>query len=88
MTTQAEQVKMKIAELQQMLLSNHPQLPVLLRTIHSELKDDPSLVTIYSDEEIGIIVSGLIKHTGIEIATSKPKASDRQKLKGITVDDL
>lgn len=71
-----------------MLLTNHPQLPVLLRTIHSELKDDPELVTIYTDEDIGILVQGLMKHTGIEIATSKPKASDRQKLKNITVDEL
>ena len=86
--TPAEQVKESIATLQSQLLSSHPQLPVLLSQIHKQLKADPELVTILSEEECGIIVSGLKKQTATEISTTALKKAGKKSLKSITLSDL
>lgn len=70
-----------IANLQNLILTAHPTLPVLLRTIHKQLRDDAELVTILSEEEVGIIVNGLKKVTNTEIAASTVKSSTTAKLK-------
>lgn len=62
-----EQIKMKIAELQESILNCHPRMPLLLKEIHSVLKADPDNVTLLSEEDIGVIVSGLKKQTQTEI---------------------
>lgn len=49
----------RIASLQEAILSKHPSLPTLLQEIHRTLKAQPENVTLASEEEIGIIVSGL-----------------------------
>lgn len=72
---QAFEIKEKVASLQNAILASHPTLPVLLRTIHQQLRADPELVTILDEEEIGIIVNGLKKQTNTEIATSISKKS-------------
>ena len=77
-----------IANLQQLILTAHPTLPVLLRTIHKQVRDDPELVTILSEEELGIIVNGLKVQTNTEIVATAVKSSTTAKLKKkiLTVD--
>ncbi len=89
--SQADQLKQKIGELQEQLLAAHPQMPTLLRTIHKQLLEDNSLVQTLTEEEIGVIVSGLKKQTGIHITTKASKASTtslKKKHANLTVDDL
>ena len=87
----AEQIHMKLAEVQSMLVNAHPTMPILLSEIHKSLKADPENITLLSEEGIGVLVSGLKKQTGIEISASilksKSVASTR-KLKSVGVDDL
>lgn len=72
----------KVTALQAALLSAHPTLPVLLRNIHTQLRADPEITTLLSEDEIGIIVNGLKRQTQVELVTTtaKPK-SDNAKLK-------
>jgi hypothetical protein len=82
-----EQVSEKILSLQSALLSQHPQLPILLREIHITLKENPDCVTLLTDEEVGVIVNGLKKQTATEIATVALK-SKTKSLKTIGLEDL
>ena len=70
-----------VANLQTLILTAHPTLPVLLRTIHKQLREDAELVTILSEEEVGIIINGLKKVTNTEIAATAVKGSTTAKLK-------
>lgn len=63
----------KVADLQSKLLESHPLIPSLLRTIHTQLRSDPELVTTLSEDEIGIIVRGLMHQTHTELVSSTPK---------------
>lgn len=85
------EIQMKIGELQAQLLSDHPQMPTLLREIHTTLKADPETVTLLTDAEVGTIVAALQKFTGNHItaaATKTKAAGSRAALKSITADDL
>lgn len=64
------EVKEKLAALEAALLANHPTMPVLLRDIHSKLMLDKAIVTLMSEEEIQVVVSGLARQTAVEISTS------------------
>lgn len=88
--TTAFELKEKVAQLQEQLLSQHPQLPVLLRTIHKQLREDHELVTTLDDEEIGIIVSGLKRQTNTEITTTVVKSASKKSSgkKSVSIDDL
>lgn len=79
-------ISMKIAELQEALLNAHPKLPIILRDIHQQLKQDPDIVTVLSDEDIAILVSGLKKQTLTEITASALKK--KTSLKATTLEDL
>jgi hypothetical protein len=76
----AFELQEKIASLQAALLESHPQMPVLLRTIHTQLRTDPELVTLLSEDEIGIVVASLTRVAAVEIATAAPKAASSEKL--------
>lgn len=84
----ATQLKEKVLQLEQQLLELHPQMPILLRTIHTQLRADPALVTTLSEDDIGILVSGLAKQQQIEIATSIVKSTPKKSMKSLTVNDL
>lgn len=88
MTDTAFVIKEKLAQLQEALLEATPNMPVLLRDIHRELKADPDVVTVLSDEECAILVKGLKKQTSTEIATKAIKKTTKKAAKKITVDDL
>ena len=82
-----EQIQMKIAELETAILNAHPTLPILLREIHTVLKNDPDTVTLLSPEEIATVVAGLKRQTQVEItnATMKKKTTS---LKNVSLADL
>ena len=85
--TPAEQLKEQVLALQNALLNAHPQMTTLLKTIHSQLKADPSLVTVLEEDDIAIVVSGLSKLQQTIIATSVAKTGTKS-MKNITVGDL
>jgi len=80
-----ELIQLKIAELKDQLIAQHPQLPVLLREIHKTLRDNPEVVTLLEPEEVGVVVSGLLHQTQTTIAT---KTSTSKKKTQITLADL
>lgn len=81
----------KISQLQSALLEAHPSMPVLLREIHNQIRKDPELVTIISEEEIGVIVNGLKKQTNTEIAaktTKTTKTTMKKQVANVSLDDI
>lgn len=69
------ELKNKIAELSELLLSKHPKMPVLLREIHTTLRAQPENVTLLDESEIAVIVNGLKVQTGVEFAAAATKGS-------------
>lgn len=86
--TPADQVKEAIISLQDKLLSAHPEMPVLLRKIHQKLKEDPEIVTLLDEEEIGIIVNGLSRQTQTTISTSLATGKKGKSIKSLGLADL
>ncbi len=86
--SQAFQVQEKLALLEAKLNEAAPGIPTLLREIHQQLKKDPDVVTLLSEEECNILVQGLKKQTATEISTSALKKGAKKSLKKMTVDDL
>lgn len=87
-TNQAYQVQEKLATLDKLLEDAAPGISGLLRDIHTQLKKDPDVVTILSEEECAILVRGLKKQTATEIATTAAKSKPKKSLKAMTVADL
>ncbi len=87
-STQAYLIREKLANLEAALDQALPNIPTLLRDIHTQLKKDPDIVTILSDEECGILVRGLKKQTKTEIAVSAMKSKPKKAMSKMTVDDL
>jgi hypothetical protein len=84
-----EQLQEKVSQVQAALLAAHPTLPILLAEIHKTLKTDPAQVTLLSEDEIGILVSGLEAQTKIEIMTTMTTGTKGGKtLKKISMDDI
>lgn len=90
--TKSQQLQEKISDLQAKLLANDSMMPVLLREIHTKLREDAEVVTLLTDEEIGVIVSGLSKQMGLAISAKAVKesksAGGKAKLSQLTIDDL
>lgn len=86
--SQAYEIKEKLAELEQSLLNKTPNMPTLLRVIHSQLKKDPAIVTLLSEEECSILVQGLKKQTSTEIAVAAVKKGGKKAMSKMTVADL
>lgn len=86
--TPAEQLSEKVLSLQTALLTAHPSMPVLLREIHMNLKQDEEIVTLLSEEEIGIIVQGLARQTQTVIMATVIKKGTGKSLKKTTLADL
>lgn len=74
---QAFEIREKLAQLEQALISATPEMPTLLRTIHSALKKDPDVVTLLTEEECSILVRGLKKQTQTEIAVTAVKSKKK-----------
>lgn len=81
-------IREKLASLEEALLSNTPTMPTLLRDIHRQLKQDPEVVTLLSEEECSILVRGLKKQTATSIATKAIKSGTKKAMSKMTVSDL
>lgn len=79
-------LSMKVAELGQLLEAANPGYSLLLRDIHASLKNDPELVTVLSDEEIGQIMKGLLSHTDTTIAATSKSKSGGKRTQPVTAD--
>lgn len=93
------EVQETIQDLQNKLLSAHPEMPILLRKIHTKLKADPEIVTLLNEEEIATVISGLKEVTNVQFATSAKKPAAKKstaagrlssilKSSGVTADDF
>ena len=65
----------KIDQFEQALIHTHPHMPVLLMKIHKQISADPELVTVLSEDQIGIIVAGLKVQTKTELTGTILKQS-------------
>lgn len=83
----AYEVREKLLQLDAQLNQAMPNMANLLRDIHKQLGADPELVTMLSEEECNILVRGLKKQTGIEIATTAIKKQSKSA-KSIGLMDL
>ena len=85
-------LSMQFASLQEALLTSNPSMPNLLREIHTQLKKDPDVVTLLSEEEISQVVRGLSHLTAVKFAESvtstSKKASITKSLKSANMDLL
>lgn len=84
---------MQFAELEQALLTRDPEFKTILRQIHRQLGSEPELVTMMTDDEIGLVVQGLIVTAQAEIvepakAKTVKAATAAAKKRNIGVDDL
>lgn len=79
------QIEMAMAELESAMESSIPDYKNKLRDIHSMLLADPETVTLMTDEQIGLVVRGLIQFSGEELVAAEAKKSKSSKLKA---DDL
>lgn len=82
------EISIKIAELENLLKSAHPQMPTLLRDIHRNLQQDPEIVTLLSPEQVAIVVKGLSIQTNTTITTSIVSGAKGKSLKKISLDDI
>ena len=78
---------MEIAELEQMLLANDPQMPAYLQRIHMNLLKYPELVHIIQPEQRATIIDGLMQQTSVMLSESVAKASKTTKTKQLKFDD-
>ena len=83
-------IAMEMAELEEALNSQIPGFVTILSQIHKKLRADPDVVTLLDDEEIGVIVAGLEKHTNVTIvAPSAVKAAkSKARKEPVTAMDL
>jgi heterodisulfide reductase subunit B len=70
------ELKEKAGKLQEALLARHPTMPSLLADIHRALKAQPENITLLSEEEIGVIVSGLEVQTQTHLADTMVKGKN------------
>ena len=78
--TPAEQLSEKVSALAEAILGRHPTMPTLLREIHTTLRSYPEQVTLLSESEIQIIVSGLSVQTNVAFAASASKPAAAKSL--------
>ena len=92
-TSSDHPLAMQFAELEQLLLARDPEFKVILRQVHRHLGQDAELVTQMTEEEISLVVTGLVLFANTEIvevakAKSVKKAVAEAKKKVISADDL
>ena len=76
------QVQEKLLGLEEALLKGTPNMATLLGDIHRQLKNDPDVVSVLTDEECNILAEGLKKQTSTELATKvRAKAPKKAQAK-------
>jgi hypothetical protein len=77
----------KIAALEVALANEQPNYAILLKEIHKQLSEDPDCVTLLTEEQIAILVSGLEKKVGVDLIAAMPKPKTKA-VKNLSEDDL
>lgn len=88
---EAVSFKNMLLELEDKLNNRVDNFPYLLRDIHQHLRRDPEIVTVLSDEEIGLIIRGIKTMTGTVLgtsATAKKTGGRSKKSMPVTADML
>ena len=75
------EIQQTISELESALLNAHPEMPTLLRKIHTKLKSDPAIVTLLSEEEIAHVINGLKVQTNVSLISAKKPAAEKSDKK-------
>lgn len=82
-------ILINLNELEKALLNDSPKLAECLRHIFKATLEDPSQVTIMTDEQRSIYFRGLTKQTNVElVSASLKKRTAKPKGTQISVDDL
>lgn len=87
-STEYAQYYAQMCELEQKLNEQIPDFTGQLRYLHRVAAEDPNVVTIMTDEELGIIVRGLARMVDIEIVTPKETGTRKKKLANVSSDDI
>lgn len=74
------ELKEKVGQLANLILEKHPKMPTLLREIHTTIRTYPEQVTLLSEEDISVIVSGLAVQTNTAFAVSATKPAAAKSL--------
>lgn len=75
--------------LEQQLNENIPGFATALRDIHRAMVQDVNIVTVMTNEEIGVVLAGLRRHMAVEVVAPKAKAkSATARLKHVSEDDI
>lgn len=91
LTMQQLEVLGKIDELKEKLLENSPEMPKLLRTIHTALAKDPELCHFLDPEQVQQVVQGCMRVTKtvvVAAAVKKATTQSGKKLSQVTLDDI
>lgn len=87
--TNAEQIVSRISELQEALTKTTPGYERILQVIHTALSKDEALTHLLTEEQVGVIVSGLARKKNVVIAAAAAKSSSKNKqLSKLTAEDL
>lgn len=90
-TPSSHPLAMQFAELEAALLTADPTFKTTLRDVHRHLGKDPELVTLMTEEEVAMIVKGLVVFANAEVvepAKAKAVKAASRALKNISADDL
>jgi hypothetical protein len=82
MSTNHQIITERIIELRDALTKQLPTLPSLLRTIHDQLRADPEVVTLLTEEQVEAIIAGLEVQTKRDIYELVEKPAKEKKAKG------
>jgi hypothetical protein len=65
-----------------------PELPTHLKVIHKHLAEYEELAHLLTPEQIGILMKGFQKHSGIQLIAEAAAKKGGGKSKKVSVDDL
>lgn len=82
-----QELQDKLISLEEALESEIPSYAIHLRDIQKMIQADPNQVTILSDQEMSVIVSGLKKLRDVSFVSSK-KQTEKKKISSFTLEDI
>ena len=85
----SEAIEDRIAQLKEKLDSRCSDFPILLKKIHHQVQTTPELLHILPDDQIKVIVTGLMAHTRTMIAAKiTPKQKKALLTQSVAIEDL
>lgn len=67
----------KMCAMEQAMNERMPNFAITLREVHRAMAEDVNVVTVLTNEEIGLICAGLARHADIEILEPKKSAAKK-----------